>query len=146
MNRKTFLKHGCFACISTSFLLTALESCTAVKYSTGKLTDNGILVSLDDFSSGNKTLPYIIIRNDALQFPVCIYRIGANNYSALLMQCSHQGAELQVAGDRLVCPAHGSEFDKQGHVMQAPAASDLRKFPVTISDNTLFIDLRKVHS
>ncbi len=146
MNRKTFLKQSCFACMSTSFLLSALESCTAVKYTTGKLTDKGILVSLDDFMSGDKVLSYIIIRNDELQFPICIYRLDANNYSALFMQCSHQGAELQVSGDRLVCPAHGSEFDKQGHAMQAPAAGDLRKFPVAISDNSLFIDLRKVHS
>lgn len=143
MNRKTSLKQGCFACISSSFLLSALESCTVVKYTSGKLTDKGILVSLDDFISSNKVLPYIIIRNDELQFPICIYRLDANNYSALLMQCSHQGAELQVAGDQLICPAHGSEFDKWGKVTQSPAAENLRSFPVSITGDKLFIDLRK---
>lgn len=134
------------ACVSSSVILTVLESCTAVKYGTGKLTDNGMLVNADEFRSGNKTRDYVIIRHDDLLFPICLYRLSDNEYSAILMRCSHQGAELQVSGDRLMCPAHGSEFDKSGHVVQAPAISDLRKFPVSILDNQLFIDLRKKNS
>ena len=146
MNRRTFIKQGCLACVSSSVILTVLESCTAVKYGTGKLTDNGMLVNADEFKSGNKTRDYVIIRHDDLLYPICLYRLSDNEYSAILMRCSHQGAELQVSGDRLMCPAHGSEFDKSGHVVQAPAMSDLRKFPVSILDNQLFIDLRKKHS
>jgi nitrite reductase/ring-hydroxylating ferredoxin subunit len=146
MNRRTFIKHGCLACVSSSVILTVLESCTVVKYGTGKLTDNGMLVNTDEFRSGDKIRDYIIIRHDDLLYPICLYRLSDNEYSAILMRCSHQGAELQVSGDRLMCPAHGSEFDKSGHVVQAPAMSDLRKFPVSVLDNKMFIDLRKEHS
>jgi Rieske Fe-S protein len=59
------------------------------------------------------------------------------------MQCSHQGAELQASGDRLTCPAHGSEFDNKGFAQQGPADQALRSFPTTINGETLFIDLRK---
>lgn len=134
------------ACVSSSVILTVLESCTVVKYGTGKLTDNGMLVNTDEFRSGDKIRDYIIIRHDDLLYPICLYRLSDNEYSAILMRCSHQGAELQVSGDRLMCPAHGSEFDKSGHVVQAPAMSDLRKFPVSVLDNKMFIDLRKEHS
>lgn len=86
---------------------------------------------------------YIIVRNEALQYPICVYRFGDNEYSALWMQCSHQGTELQASGDFLQCTAHGSEFSNKGRVTSGPADKDLRSFPVTVNNNQLFIDLRK---
>jgi Rieske Fe-S protein len=60
------------------------------------------------------------------------------------MRCTHQGTELQAAGDYLQCTAHGSEFDKEGRIKNGPADKNLRTFPVTMQDNQLFIDLRAV--
>ncbi len=132
------------ACISVGFLGTMLESCVAVKYVNGRLDKDGIWLDLKEFLTAKKaTRQYVIVRHDDLQFPICVYFIAANQYSALLMRCSHQGAELQVSGDTLTCSAHGSEFDKMGKVLQSPASEDLRSFPVTIKGDRLFIDLRK---
>jgi Rieske Fe-S protein len=58
------------------------------------------------------------------------------------MRCTHQGTELQVFGDRLQCPAHGSEFTNTGMVQNGPADDPLRTFPVRIEANTLKIDLK----
>lgn len=41
-----------------------------------------------------------------------------NKYHALWTGCTHQGTELQVFGDRLQCPAHGSEFANTGAVLK----------------------------
>ena len=60
------------------------------------------------------------------------------------MRCTHQGTELQASGDRLQCPAHGSEFDNKGTVKTGPADKALRSFPVTVSNNQLFIDLKAI--
>jgi nitrite reductase/ring-hydroxylating ferredoxin subunit len=143
MDRSTFIKAGCFACTSVSFLGTVLQSCTSVKYTTGKMNENGLLVDLKEFKTKKGVRSYVIVRHEDLQYPVCVYRVEENKYNALLMRCTHQGAELQVSGDQLTCPAHGSSFDKSGKVTQAPASTDLRSFPVTIVNEQLFIDLRK---
>ena len=109
--------------------------------------DNGISFPLSEFRMGSdaatKYRPYLIVRNDALQYPICVYRFDDHHYSALYMRCTHQGAELLAAGDRLTCPAHGSEFDSKGLVKQGPADQSLRSFPVSVMDEALFIDLRK---
>jgi nitrite reductase/ring-hydroxylating ferredoxin subunit len=84
----------------------------------------------------------VIISNDELVFPICVFRKSETEYSALLMECSHQGAELQVYGDRLQCPAHGSEFDREGNPLNAPADKVLRKFQCLVSDNSIKISLR----
>src|ERR1044072_7427179 len=131
MDRKTFIKAGCLACTSISLLGTILESCTTVRYAGGELNENGMLLDLKEFEAKKGHRSYVIARHDDLQYPICVYRINETEYNALLMQCTHQGAELQVSGDQLTCPAHGSEFDKWGKVIQAPASADLRSFPVT---------------
>lgn len=86
---------------------------------------------------------FIIVRNDALKCPICVYRMNDNDYTALWMRCTHQGAELQASGDVLQCTAHGSEFTSKGEVRNGPADKALRTFPVTVTNDEIFIDLRK---
>ncbi|HTN18792.1 MAG TPA: Rieske 2Fe-2S domain-containing protein [Chitinophagaceae bacterium] len=147
MNRRTFLKDTCVACIGIASGAALLSSCKTMKQSSGTLTENGLTVPLKDFISSKtpelRYHAYLVVRNDALQYPVCVYRLNEKEYTALYMRCSHQGAELQVAGDRLTCPAHGSEFDRTGIAQQGPASDALRRFPVTVGADELFIDLRK---
>ena len=147
MNRKDFIINSCAACLSATALSGLLASCKSTRYITGRLNNDGVLVDIDDFKITRKGRAgyrsFIIVRNEALQYPVCVYRFSDHEYSALWMQCTHQGTELQASGDFLQCTAHGSEFSNKGKVTNGPADKDLRSFPVTINNNQLFIDLRK---
>lgn len=147
MQRREFIKNTCTACLSLTVLSTLVSSCVATKYISGELGKDGLTISKDEFKvkqkGGTAYSSFIIVRNDALQFPICIYRLNKNDYSALWMKCTHQGAELQASGDVLQCPAHGSEFNNKGQVTNGPANANLRTFPVTVTNNELFIDLRK---
>jgi Rieske Fe-S protein len=147
MDRRNFIKTSCAACLSMTVFSSLVTSCTATKYITGNLTTDGINVSKEDFKikqkGGTAFSSFIIIRNEALQYPICVYRFNDENYSALWMKCSHQGTELQASGDMLQCTAHGSEFNNKGDVVTGPAIANLRTFPVTVNNNEIFIDLRK---
>jgi Rieske Fe-S protein len=145
MDRKEFIIKSCTACLGAIAFSGILSSCKATRYATGRLTKDGILLDIKEFAINDdkKYHSYIIVRNDALLFPICIYRFGENDYAAIWMQCAHQGAELNVAGDYLQCPAHGSEYNNRGKVTHGPADRDLRTFPVTLINNQLYIDLRK---
>ena len=147
MQRREFIKNSCSACLSLTVLSTLVSSCVATKYISGELGKDGLTISKDEFKvkqkGGTAYSSFIIVRNDALQFPICVYRLNENEYSALWMKCTHQGAELQASGDVLQCPAHGSEFNNKGQVTNGPAGSNLRTFPVTLTNHELFIDLRK---
>lgn len=136
------------ACVGGAAMATLLQSCGLSKTLTGTISDSDLLVALTDFETkaGNEIhdKKYVIVNNDTLKFPICVYRQDAQNYTALWMQCTHQGAELQVFGDKLQCPAHGSEFDNKGNVTNSPASQSLRSFPVTIVNNQLKISLKAV--
>lgn len=147
MKRREFIINSCNACLSVSALAVFISSCTIAQSITGKLNDDGLLLDASEFQvnkQGKTTyLPYVVVRHESLKFPICVYRFSDTEYSALWMQCAHQGAEVQVMGTHLQCPAHGSEYNNRGMVTNGPATSDLRTFPVTINNNQLFIDLRK---
>ncbi|HRN47273.1 Rieske 2Fe-2S domain-containing protein [Agriterribacter sp.] len=147
MTRKDFIVNACTACMSATAISSLLPSCTFTRYTSGNLAKDGLTVNKDEFmirQKGNTAYrSFIIVRNDALQYPICVYRFNEQEYSALWMKCTHQGTELQASGDFLQCPAHGSEFNNKGQVTNGPADNGLRTFPVIITNNELFIDLRK---
>lgn len=146
MNRRGFVRLACIACTGFPATSALLSSCQPLHYVTGTLTPEGILLSplefLDPGERSGEYRKYIIVRHDRLEYPICLYRLSEKEYSALLMQCTHQGTELQAGGDRLHCPAHGSEFDQQGKVMLGPAESGLRVFQVMADDKRILIQLQ----
>ncbi len=145
MDRRDFLKSSCAVCLGATALSSVMSSCGSVRYATGKIEKDGIKIDAEEFffKEKGKYRSYIIIRNEALLFPICVYRFSETDYSALWMECQHQGAELNVAGDYLQCPAHGSEYNNHGQVTNGPAEVNLRTFPVIVNNDELFIDLRK---
>lgn len=146
MDRREFIRNSCSACLTAAMIGTALSSCNPTQYIAGSLGKDGLFIDTKEFLENGKRgyRSFIIVRNDALQYPICVYRLGDNDYSALWMRCTHQGTELQASGDRLQCTAHGSEFDSRGLVKTGPADRSLRSFPVTVSNDQLFIDLRAI--
>ncbi len=148
MDRKAFIKSCGFACIAVPGLAAILQSCSTTKMLSGQIAGDSLMVPVSDFEikkgSQINFKKYVIVQNDLLQYPVCVYRFNENEYTALWMRCTHQGAELQVFGDKLQCPAHGSEFDNRGGVQGGPADVKLRTFPVTIENNQLNISLKAV--
>lgn len=140
MDRRAFIRTCGYACIGGLGLAVTLQSCTGTKMIAGTLSGSALVVDRSAFElekNGEKTYrKYIVVHNDQLQAPICVYRFGENDYTALYMQCTHQGAELQVFGDKLQCPAHGSEFSNRGIVENGPATAPLRTFPVLTDDAT----------
>lgn len=148
MERKEFIKTCGYTCLGGAAMVTLLQACATTKDLNGRINDSDLVISLKEFETqaGGKThyKKYIVVNNNQLKYPICIYRFDENNYSALWMQCTHQGAELQVFGDKLQCPAHGSEFDNKGKVTSNPAENPLRTFPVNVNNDQLFISLKAV--
>ena len=134
------------SCLGVVIAPAILHGCAGTKYFTAPIEGNDLVVPLSSFEvlKDGKTeyRKYIVAENDTLQFPICVYRLDAQTYQALWMRCTHQGTELHVFGDRLQCPAHGSEFTNKGIVQNGPATDPLRTFTVSVSEATLKINLK----
>ena len=145
INRREFVSKACIACLGGGLISTILSSCQATHYVNGAFEQDGITIGKSDFMYYKKdktfTRSFIAIEHDKLEYPIYLYRISENVYSALWMKCTHQGSELQASGDHLYCSSHGSEFDKSGAVIQGPAEQNLRSFPVSIIGEKILIRL-----
>jgi Rieske Fe-S protein len=146
MRRDQFLRNSCILCIG-AFAGLSLESCASTHYVGGTISEGKLQVSLKEFTATNKKgesrqRKHIVVRNDSLKYPIAVFR-NENDYQATWMRCSHQGTELQLAGEVLHCPAHGSEFGKQGQVLEGPADKPLRTFKTMTTSDHLFILLEQ---
>jgi Rieske Fe-S protein len=147
MNRRKFISNSCVACAGGIGLSYLLQSCASTHYVTGTLEPKGISIPLSEFVDSKEKKQtirdFIIVHHDNLEFPIYLYRIDKDEYSALWMKCTHQGSELNAGGDHLYCSSHGSEFDKKGNVIHGPAEKNLRSFPTYIQNDKIIIELTK---
>lgn len=60
---------------------------------------------------------------------VAIMRDG-NAVYALNLICTHLGCTINVTPTELICPCHGSSFDRQGRVLKGPADKPLLRYQV----------------
>lgn len=60
---------------------------------------------------------------------VALMREGERVY-ALSLVCSHLGCTVNVTPGDIVCPCHGSSFDREGRVLKGPADRPLRRLVV----------------
>ena len=142
MNRKEFLKICGGTCAGFVAMPVFLQGCGGgLYYVEGNILNNRIQVNKSDFLIGNKFREQIIVKFESSTFPIVLYRFSESEYSALLLQCSHKGTELNVYGDLLTCNAHGSEFNNKGNVLTGPADSPLISFPVTTDAKHIYIQL-----
>lgn len=146
MDRKDFIRHCGFACLGAVAVSVLGESCSSSKQINAPIVKDAMKVELSAFVISRKGdeikyKRYVVARNEQLNFPIVVYRNGGNDYTALLLRCSHQFSELNVNGELLTCAAHGSEFDNKGNVVNGPADSKLRTFQTTTDDQHIYIQL-----
>ncbi|PWK17088.1 Rieske-like 2Fe-2S protein [Arcicella aurantiaca] len=146
MERRDFIRTNCLACLGWSTILTTLTGCISAYYA--KQVDfkqNNLIVKKSEFveiKKDKKIIRNVIVaKYEKLGFPIALFRLGEEQYSAVYLECTHQGNEVQPHGDYLVCEGHGSEFDNKGKVTQGPAEKPLRTFMVKTDQENIYIDL-----
>lgn len=144
MDRKEFIKTCGFVCLGATLFVPLIQGCVATKNITANIEGENLFVSLSDFTKDGKPLNYLVVNNTQLQYPIYLFRFSDTEYTALYMQCTHQGNELTAYGEKLVCSAHGAEFDNKGNVTNGPASNPLRTFPTRLDNQNILISLKKV--
>ena len=73
---------------------------------------------------------------------VFVLAIGDGQFAAVSSRCTHRGCTIDVTGQQLVCPCHGSTYTRGGTVLRGPAEEPLRAFPTVVtSDGAIEIRL-----
>jgi nitrite reductase/ring-hydroxylating ferredoxin subunit len=75
--------------------------------------------------------------------PIYVLALGNRRFAALSPICTHLGCTVEIEPSRLVCPCHGSNYDREGRVLRGPAERPLTRYAAELtSDDVLVINLR----
>lgn len=145
MNRRTFIKSSCLACLGGALAAGALPGCSSTYYAAVTLDGRQLVVKKSEFLQVIKEetalRPFVVLKHGEVEFPIAVYRFDEDDFAALYLQCTHQGCEVRPQTVLLACPCHGSEYDRQGKVLEGPAERDLKRFPVKTDHENIYITL-----
>lgn len=75
--------------------------------------------------------------------PIYILALGSRRFAAVSPICTHLGCTVEIEQSRLVCPCHGSNYDREGRVLRGPAEEPLMRYGAELTpDDVLVINLR----
>lgn len=80
------------------------------------------------------------LQPESLDHPIYLLAQGAS-FVAVSPICTHRGCTVDVSGARLVCPCHGSTYDREGRVLKGPAERALTRYAVARQGDALVVDL-----
>ena len=85
---------------------------------------------------------WLRLQPDTLPHPLIVLVEPDDVFTVLSPVCTHRQCIVDVAGARLVCPCHGSEYDRDGAVLAGPAEAALSRYPAAVTaDGELVIEL-----
>lgn len=74
--------------------------------------------------------------------PMYVLALEGGAFAVISPICTHRGCTVDIQGARLVCPCHGSTYDREGKVLRGPAERALTRYDSTVSDGVLDIRVR----
>ncbi|MBL8017318.1 MAG: ubiquinol-cytochrome c reductase iron-sulfur subunit [Ignavibacteria bacterium] len=133
ISRRDFIKRSAVGVIAGGAILSSLDF-TALANSPAargvfKNAGDDTVVKLADNSALTKVGGSVKISDELM-----LIRKSESTFIAVRTICTHKGCDVELEGDKFVCPCHGSEFTVDGVVTQGPATKNLKIFE-TIFDS-----------
>jgi len=133
ISRRDFIKRSAVGVIAGGAILSSLDL-TALANSPAargvfKNAGDDTVVKLADNSALTKVGGSVKISDEMM-----LIRKSESTFIAVRTICTHKGCDVELEGDKFVCPCHGSEFTVDGVVTQGPATKNLKIFE-TIFDS-----------
>lgn len=148
-NRRAFIGAGARACVSVCvsacggvLAASALGGCASVLTRTVTPLNGRVELALAQHPELAEPGGSLRIQVAGAADPLYVLSLGDGTFSVLSPICTHLGCTVDIQGARLVCPCHGSTYDREGKVLKGPAERSLTRFPTRISpDAVVMIDL-----
>jgi len=136
MKRREFIKASAAFCAGLGVL--SLAGCTTYRSVSAPVEGSKLKIKKSDFLQDR----WIVVKSERINAPVFLSRNEKEEYSAVLMLCTHKQCEVRPAGTVLACPCHGAEFAFTGKVLKEPADKDLTVYETSSDETYVYIHLK----
>jgi cytochrome b6-f complex iron-sulfur subunit len=141
MERRKFLRSCGVAAVGAPLIASVLTSCGTVYYATFSTAGKKLKVARSEFIriKKDKEIPrqFVLVKTSV----ICLWKMDDGTFTACLMECTHNGCEVNVGGTQFTCPCHGAEFSNTGKLLSGPAEEDLKTFKTETDDENIYIIL-----
>lgn len=138
MDRREFV--GACACTIAGL---AIGGCASLVTRTVPTRDGRIELALVHYPELDERGGSLRIVPEGAKDPIYVLAQDDGTFVALSSICTHLGCTVEIEDQRLVCPCHGSTYDRTGRVLQGPAELPLPRFRTHVGpDRVVSIDLR----
>jgi Rieske Fe-S protein len=136
-DRRDFVRLG------TAALAAALtQGCASLMTRRVPVADGRVRLDLRQYPELTEPGGTLRLLPDGWADPLYVLSLTPGRFVALSPICTHLGCTVEMSGQRLICPCHGSTYDREGKVLQGPAERPLRQFPSRVMpDGLLVIDV-----
>lgn len=127
----------CTACCATLLI----GGCASLVTHPVPVAGGRVRLSLPAFPELGRSDGAIKVLPAGMTDPIYVLARGNGEFGALSPICTHRGCTVEVQRDRLVCPCHGSTYDRDGRVLKGPAQRPLTRYAVSRSADELTIEV-----
>jgi Rieske Fe-S protein len=139
MDRREFVERSIGVMLGTS----VMAACASLVTRTVTPVDGALRLALAHYPELTADGGSLKVIAKGAADPIYVLALGNRRYAALSPICTHLGCTVEIEEARLICPCHGSNYDREGRVLRGPAERALDRYPVELtSDDVLVIDLR----
>ncbi len=137
LRRREFF--GLCACVAAGSVLSA---CASVLVRQVPVSNGRVELPLVQYPELSQAGAALQILPEGQTQPLIVIVDADGKHSVISSECTHKGCTVEVQGERIVCPCHGSTYDRKGDVLKGPAQRSLRRYPSRLtSDGVLIIEL-----
>jgi Rieske Fe-S protein len=122
--------------------LPVLGACASVLVRQVPLTNGRVELPLSQYPELREPGNALQILPNGETDPLIVLVDTEGKHTVVSSQCTHRGCTVEAQRDRIVCPCHGSTYDRKGEVLRGPAQRPLRRYQALVtSDGVLVIQL-----
>ena len=119
-----------------------LSACASLLTRTVTPVDGVVRLAFNQYPDLAKRDGYLRILPQGTTDPIYVFAKGAGQFVAVSSICTHLQCNVESKGNQLVCPCHGSTYDRDGKVLQGPAMQPLQQFRTDATSDSVIVHLR----
>lgn len=135
LDRRDFVTTCALACCGA-----LLAGCVSMVTHPVPVSGGRVRIPLAKYPELSRPAGAIKVQPEGMQDPVYVLATSSG-FTAVSPICTHRGCTVDVSGERLVCPCHGSTYDREGRVLKGPAQRALQRFTVSRTGDELILEL-----
>jgi Rieske Fe-S protein len=143
LTRRRFVVHGGCALAASIAGLTGITGCAALSVRQVTPVNGRIELPFTQHPELTEREGALRVQVPGDDTPIYVLVTGEREFSVVSPVCTHLGCTVDIQGAWLVCPCHGSTYERTGRVVRGPAQRALRRYPANVTpDDVLVITLR----